>query len=249
MGTPFLWTGTLTVDALRNTIGDPSGATTTRWTNAELVGYLNRAMLQVVADADTAFETVWTADLVDGTREYKLPDAWHSTAKVRWVKTANTDIRILKRVDFHVYQNWLARDEDATGTPTQYYYWRKLGTDPTTAQPQSIFLDPTPDAGAAGTANLEIWGYKYPDALDSTALTPVVELEPPYVETVLIWASSLVAMDEDDMVKADRLEAKYHRMMDIVTGSLSRRDRSENERLLPKGQGRFELRERTWLPF
>jgi hypothetical protein len=52
MGDPVVWDADKVVTALRNTVGDPSGATNVRWTDDEMDLYYNRGALQVVLDAE-----------------------------------------------------------------------------------------------------------------------------------------------------------------------------------------------------
>lgn len=230
MGAPLIWLGSTAITALRNTIGDPSGATQTRWTDAELAAYLNRGQLQVTLDEPRMFLTEWTLSTADGTREYALPPSWVATQSVQLIRTANSDIVQLQNVSYETYQTWVLGDETAEAEPNLYYVWRKLGADPTTHQPPSLFLHPTPDA----VYSLRIVGFKMPDDIAADT-SKVMELEALFVEAAIMYAASLAMFDDDDLGRRDRFMVEYEKMADKVTGAIDRRDYSRVSRLMPKG--------------
>jgi len=139
VGSPFVWTEATFIDALRNTIGDPAGAAAERWDTATLDGYGNRAMLQVGLDTDgRAFESSWIGDVTLDQREYKLPGGFYKAIKVEYIRTPS-DVRLLNYIPDYEQNLWGMTDPTATGIPTSYYLWRKLGDDPVSAQqPNSI---------------------------------------------------------------------------------------------------------------
>jgi hypothetical protein len=210
-----------------------------RWTAAEVDGYLNRAMLQVVIDAEVVLETSFTASIVANQREYKMPAAFYKMESVQWVHVANTDIRELRNVSFAYYRDTILRDEQTTGDPLVYYFWRKLGDDPTTSQPTSLFVYPTPSFSTSGSNDIfRIHVYKYPDAIDSTTFpTRVVELEPPHVEAAVMWAAYLMLSDDGDG-RATEKRAAYESLVEKVKSSLARKDLSRTSRMRPMGARR-----------
>jgi hypothetical protein len=236
MGSPLVWTAATAVTAVRNTIGDPAGAATTRWSATEIDGYLNRAQLSVVRDCEVSLETSWTADITAGTREYKMPSSFYKTESADWIHVARTDIRHLRPVSYAYYRDVILRDETTQDEPQVYYFWRKLGDDPTTSQPTSIYLHPTPNfSTAAGNDFLEVHGYKYPDTIDSTgAPTKVLELEPPYVEAAVMWACYLILSDDGDPRATEKLRT-YELLVEKTRSAMARKDLSTASRLRPKG--------------
>jgi hypothetical protein len=200
--------------------------------------YYNRGALQAVLDSDVILKSVFYTDLVADQREYKLSPSHWKIESAQYIATADTDIREMRYMSRNEYRNWILRDEDATGEPTHYYFWRKLGDspEPTTAQPPSIFLHPTPGTAEAGTANLRLYTYKYPDLIDSEGSPGVVvELEPPYVEAALMYAASMVKADDGEMGESNAFLARYEAQIDKVRSSLAREDRSRFSRIMPKG--------------
>lgn len=242
MGNPLLWTASTAVTAVRNTIGDPStGTNTPRWSAAEIDGYFNRAQIQVVLDAEIPLRTTWTFSLVAAQREYSMHANFHKAAKVTWIKTS-TDRRTLQVIPFEVYRDLNVQDETRTGDPLGYYFWNKMGTDPTTApHPPLMYIHPTPGSAQAGSANLEIHGYKHPDTIDSTTNpTRVVELPVHYVEAAVMYASYLILSDDGDP-KAPSQLAIYERTVQKVVESMARRDDlSGPARIRPKGSRQAE---------
>jgi len=236
MGSPRTWTGTNAIAALRNTIGDPSGASVTRWTDAELWLYLDRGQMQVTLDTNgTAVETVWEVTLADGQREYKLADNIYRILDVHFVFSAadRTDLRRLQYLTWGEYQDFgFGRDETTEGEPAYYYLWRKLGDDPTTAQPESIYFHPTPGA-AEDTKKVEIHGYKYPDDIAADT-TKAMELPAPYVEAAITYAAALVKMDDDEMGAAQAFEARYERQVQKILDSLSKKTATTPTMLRPR---------------
>jgi hypothetical protein len=214
--------------------------------------YFNRAQLQVALDIPHAFETVWKDSLVEDQREYTLPDSFYQVDHVRFIAsspaaTVRTDVRRLEGVSMEEYKRWIMRDEDNTGQPAAYYFWRKLGQDGDDAQqPPSIYLHPTPGADEVDTDNLEVWGYKYPDEIDSTggapAPTTTVELEPAYIEAAIMYAAHLMMADDNDMARSDRFLVRYREQIEKSLGAMSRRDRGDFQQILPKGARRNQYR-------
>lgn len=240
MSTPEIQTGANAIIKVRNSIGDPSGATQTRWSDTELAEYLDRGQMQVTLDEPRIFKTVWTADLTASTREYSLPVSWVATQSVQFVKTAYTDIRELENVSYETYQTWLLKDEDNEGDPEQFYYWRKLGSTATDHVPPSIFLHPTPSTSASGNDyTLRIFGYKMPDDVAADT-SKTMELEALFVEAAVMYACALAMFDDDDMARRDRFQAEYEKQVQKIIAVISRRDFSRVSRLMPKG-GRGRL--------
>lgn len=250
MGNPFVWTGTNALAALRTTIGDPDpgGNYTPHWSDAELVGYLNRAQLQVVLETETVIESVWTTALVDGQREYKLPAAFHKATGVDYIATARSDVRPLEPLEWQEYRDLYLNDEDAEGAPCWYYFWRKTGDDPTTTQPASVYIHPTPGSAEDGK-DIEIHGYKHPDAIAAGDLTPVLELEAPYVEAAISWAAMTAMTDDGDTSIADRLERRYAFQISQIRQALVQKDRSSVSRIRPRGERDLEYSSTYWTPW
>jgi hypothetical protein len=223
VGNPTLWTGAAAITALRNTVQDPSGAAVTRWADADMAKYLDRAVQRIVADTETAVETSWTAALVDGTREYALPANFFKDKVVEYVKET-TDVRRLVYLNREEFEERFARDPTASGEPVYYWYWARKGSDPTTYQTGSIYLSPVPDA-VADTKTLRIWGYKVPDSIAADT-TKTIELEPVYVEAMLMYAASLVKMDESDLGAQDRFLALYERMSRTIMDNRAQKSKS-----------------------
>lgn len=244
MGTPYVWSGTNAVAAIRDTVGDPVGATTTRMTDATIVGYLNRAMLQVVLDCERSLETSWTFTLVASQREYSMHAAFYKVARVEYIFTASTDIRRLEPMTRNQYDTYFGTDEGTTDEPRWYYFWRKLGTDPTSTIPPLLFLHPTPGSGENGKT-VRVTGFKYPDAVSSSDLTKVLELEAPYVEAAVLWAAMLIATDENDDGRAASLEARYERQVNKVRQSQAQKVLSAPSRLMPRNS-RLMLGPHPW---
>lgn len=235
MSTPEIQTTDNAIIKVRNSIGDPSGATVTRWTDTEIAEYLDRGQMQVTLDEPRIFKTVWKCDPVQGTREYSLPASWVNTMGIHFVKTA-TDTRKLKNVSYEDYQDWLMKDETLQGVPEAYYYWRKLGSTATGHVPPFFAVDPVPDAGSAGTDKFRIVGYKMPD--DAAAdTTKTMELEALFVEAAVMYACSIAMFDDDDLPRRDRFKNEYSQMVEKIISVIARRDFSRTSRLRPKGAG------------
>lgn len=241
--------GTVLVAKLRNTVGDPSGATQTRWMDEELADYLDRGQMQVALDEPRIFQTQWTCDLTAGTREYALPSNWIAVQSVEFIHVSATDIRKLVGVSYETYQNWLLHDEDAQGDPEYFYIWRKLGSTATGHIPPSIFLHPTPQTSTSGSDDrLRIVGYKMPDDVaEDTSKT--AELEALFVEAAVMYAAALVFMDDEDLARHDRAMAMYREMVEKIISVIARRDFSRSSRLLPKGarRGLEESNVQDWI--
>ena len=238
MGAPLVWAASTVITALRNTVGDPSGASVGRWTAAELDSYYNRAQLQVVGDTTKVLETIWFASPTDGQREYKLPAGFFQAKTVIYAPTT-ADHRVLNALNTDEYNAWVRGDETNEAEPTDYYFWRKLGDDPTTTQPPSIFLHPTPSTTVTtdnAATGLIVYGYKHPDTIDSTANpTFVVELEAPYVEAALMYAAHLVHLDDGDEGRARSRLEMYQSRITMVKESIITKDRSRPSRMMAKG--------------
>jgi hypothetical protein len=195
--------------------------------------------------------TQWTVTLVNNQREYKLPPNHFKPASVEYVRTASTDIVRINYIDNYEYWETLLGDEGATGEPRYYYLWRKLGDDPTTTQPGSILLHPTPGTAENGKT-LRLWGYKHPDAVSASDLTKVLEIEAPYVEAAVLYASHLAKRDDGDITEAEALMAMYERVITKVKQARARQDLSTTSRMLPRGwkSSRSEDDDpRYWLPW
>lgn len=235
MGSPVLWTTAVAVTAVRNSIQDPASAASQRWTNAEIVSYLNRALLQLVADVETPIETSWTSDITEDEREIALPAAHVKPKVVEYIKSAS-DVRRLEYLNREEYEACYSRDPTKTGEPTYYFLWAKKGEDPTTYQPGSIYLVPTPNATAAGTDKLRIWGYKVPDELsyEGGAEDNTIELEPPYIEAMLQFAAGLVKQDDGDHAAYDRMMANYERMVRKIMDLRSRKSKGSFQGVPPR---------------
>lgn len=231
MGVPFAWTGARFVEALRNTVGDPE-AQSTRWSTPTLVGYGNRAQQQLVLDTEISLETQWEATLVDGQFEYKMPDNFIQDRRTEYFAAAD-DVRQLQRLNQADYDEWFSRNPSVTGEPTMYYFWRKLGDDLTTIQPVSIFLIPIPDAVAEGNT-LKVWGYKLPDAIDADDLGKVLEFSSAYCEALVLYAASLVKLDDGEETFADRLTARYESQVMKIKDVLARKSRADRPRMRPR---------------
>lgn len=244
MGTAVVWTAAIVNASLRRTIGDPAGPTVTRWSNTDLDDYFNRAALQVCLDAETAIETAWQATLVVAQREYAAPQNFFKAESVRFLASTvadRSDIRELEYIPFPVYRNRIMRDEVEQGEPVAYTIWRKLGSDPNSAtMPTSLYMIPTPDAASAaahgGTDNLEIFGYKYPDQIDSTGLPlRTVELEPHMIDAAIFYAASLVFEDDGEVARARGLLDRYEMQVPKIRSALVDKDRSDVSMIVRKG--------------
>lgn len=227
MGNPFVWTGTVAVKALRDTIGDPVSAATQRWVDADLVDYLNRGAQQVILATEYTLETQWEATTVNGTREYELPLNFVRDEAVEYVNST-TDIRRLEYLTFEEYFTTYSINPTSTGDPLFYWFWRKLGDDLTSIQPSSLYLHPVPNSAKT----IRVWGYKIPDIIST--LTNVLEFEGPYVEAIVSYAGHLAMMDDGDTSKSDRLEVKYERQISKILDYNSHKTRSERSRIVPR---------------
>lgn len=231
MGTPFVWTGEAFIEALRNTIGDPE-AQSTRWSTPTLVGYGNRAMLQLVLDTEVTLETQWETSLIDGQAEYTMPDSFIQDRRSEYIRDTN-DVMQLQRLNTADYEDWFHRTPDTTGEPVFYYFWRKLGDDLTTIQPTSVVLLPTPDAAADGKT-LKVWGYKLPDQLDPDDLAKSIEFMPPHCEALVMYAAHLVKLDDNEPVFADKLLVRYEQQVTKIKDVIARKSRADKPRIRPR---------------
>jgi hypothetical protein len=231
MASPFLWNGNSFVEALRNTIGDPE-AQSTRWSTPTLVGYGNRAQQQLVLDTEIAIETQWETTLVDGQLEYKMPENFIQDRRTEYFAAAD-DVRCLQRLNQADYDSWFSRNPTVTGEPTMYYFWRKLGEDLGTYQPTSIFLIPTPDVVAEGNT-LKVWGYKLPDEMHIDSLWRSLEFHPAHCEALVLYAASLVKLDDGEETFADRLTARYESQVMKIKDVLARKSRADIPRMRPR---------------
>lgn len=84
MADPVLFTQLKAITAVRSTVGDPSGAATERWTDAEIADYLDRANMAVVLDTGTALRTQWDFNLSDGVQEYVMDKNFVEATSVKW---------------------------------------------------------------------------------------------------------------------------------------------------------------------
>jgi hypothetical protein len=254
MGDPYVWTGTAALSALRRSIGDPDpgGNYTPRWSDAELVDYLNRAQLHVALECEVSLKAVWSTDLVDGQREYKLPPNFFKSTGVDYVAVSRSDVRPLTHLTWQEYRDRFLSNEDAEGEPCWYHFWRKTGDDPTTTQPPSIYIFPTPGTNEDGNA-IEVHGFKHPDAISSGDLAPVLELEAPYVEAALTYASMLVAQDDSDHSSEDRRERRFLRQVDRIRQSLALTENSSVSHIRARGSRHRRVGrdggERYWTPW
>jgi hypothetical protein len=234
MGNPLLWTAATVVTSIRNTIGDPStGTNTPRWSASEIDGYYNRAAIQVVLDTEVPLKTTWTFSLVSGQREYSMAPNFYKASLLQWVKSS-TDRRRLQHIAFEVYRDLHVQDETRTGEPLAYYQWSKMGTDPTTYLPPLVFIHPTPGAAEDATT-IQVYGYKFPDAINSTSAgTAVVELPIPHVEAAVLYASFLILSDDGDPGASVKFQL-YERNTQKIMESMAREDLSGPARIRPKG--------------
>jgi hypothetical protein len=219
----------------RNTIGDPSGATTQRWTDAEIEGYANRAQYQVVLDTEVSLEAVFTIALVESQSEYELPTSFIRDKHVEY-EASTTDIRRLTYLTHDEYNRSHSRNPTTESEPIYYWYWNKVGTDPALIQPTSIHIVPTPNATAAAATGIRIYGYKYPNQLDLTSPSPddALQLPMPYSEAIVLKVAEFVKLDDDDMPGAERIEAKYQRQISKILDFQSHKTRSEISRIKPR---------------
>lgn len=231
MGTPFVWTGEVFVEALRNTVGDPA-AQSTRWNTPTLVGYGNRAAQQLILDTEITLETQWEATIVDGQSEYKMPENFVQDRSVEYVK-ASDDVQRLTRLNQADYEEWFHRDPTIPGEPTSYYFWRRLGDDLTSYQPTSIFLIPTPNA-TADSKTLRVWGYKLPDKIDADDLGKVLEFTPTFCEALVLYAAQLVKLDDGEPQFADKLLGRYEAQVLKIKDVLARKSRADRPRMRPR---------------
>lgn len=231
MGSPFVWTGTNVVKAVRDTIGDPE-AQSTRWTTVEIVAYLNRSGQQLALDVEVALETQWDLLLVSGTAEYAMPVNFVSDRRIEYIRAAD-DIRTLQRLTTQQYEEWKSHDPSITGEPTTYYFWRKLGSDLTSYQPTSIFFQPIPDATANGKT-VRVWGSKIPDAISESSLDLVLEVPSTYVEAMVLYASSIARFDDGDPQTGAQFRNLYEAQVLKIKNASTKRSRSSRARLLPR---------------
>lgn len=232
MSTPYVWTFTKFVTAVRNTVGDPSGAATERWTDAEIEDYGNRSLLVVGRDAERAFETVWTASLVTDQYEYEMDASFDRDKWVEWQNDTD-DIRRMVYVPFSIWQERFGDDPTDTGDPYYYTFWRKLGSTDTAIIQTNILVHPAPST-SVNTKTLRVYGYKRPEALDANNATRVLELEAPYVEAAVMWCAYLMMRDDGDHVSADRFRGEYEAQKNGILDHLSRKTRSSSAQLRPR---------------
>lgn len=235
MGSPYRFTVANAITALRDTIGDPSTGGAVRWSDAECCRYLNRAGFQLTLNIPDLLETAWTTPVVTGTRSYEMPNNFTEDHRVFFVNTTNTDQR---RLEYLTWEEWtergLERDiSTPTGVPIFYTFWRKLGDDLTTEQPTSIYLHPIPGTAESGKI-LQVWGFKVPDTVVETDTTKVLETEAIYVEAQVMYAAHLMAMDDDDDGKSDRLLSRFDRIVERIHSAKAQRTRSERPMIHPR---------------
>lgn len=231
MGTPFVWTGTTFVEALRNTVGDPE-AQSTRWSTATLVGYGNRAMQQLALDLEVGLETQWETLLIDGQAEYTMPESFIQDRRCEYIRDTN-DVMQLTRLNTADYEDWFHRTPDTTGEPVYYYFWRKLGADVGSIQPTSLVLLPTPDAAADGKT-LKVWGYKLPDQIHVDVLWQALEFQPSHCEALVMYAAHLVKLDDNEPVFADKLLVRYEQQVMKIKDAIARKSRADKPRIRPR---------------
>jgi hypothetical protein len=231
---PFSWSATAAISATRNTVGDPDGAATERWLDAEVSVYLDRAQQVVVRELEIALPTVWTIDtIVLDQNNYAMPDNFDADKVVEYQNTTS-DIRRLAYVTFDQYQNWFANNPIVSGEPTHYTFWRKLGTADENIVQREIIFYPTPTQTEVDAGPIRVYGYKRPEAIDTNNLDHIIELEAPYVEAMVMYAAYLMMRDDQDHTSADRLRREYDRQIQSCLDHQSRKSRARIPQLEPR---------------
>jgi hypothetical protein len=225
------------MQAVRNTIGDPDGAATERWTDAEIALYCDRAQLAVVLDTGTILRTSWKFSLTDAGQEYVMAENFVEAHRVKWLKAdADTDQRELEYLTFEQFMNLNSTDPTTAGDPKYYTFWNKLKTDSTSSmQPPIMMLYPVKATGAADGDTIQVWGVKTPDVFVSTGTYGnVIELRGQHAEALVLYAASLALWDDDEAGKAQMLEGRYQRTVEKIKHDEARRDRSSRPTIRPR---------------
>jgi hypothetical protein len=241
MGDPVQWTQLKAIASVRNTIGDPLGAATERWTQAEIADYLDRAGQTVILDTQHILRTVWDFDMVADTQEYVMANNFLEATSVKWWKADDeSDQRELSYMTFRRWSDWYPRDPVASGAPTHYTLWNKLGDDITTVQPPIMMIRPVPSStGEGATDKIRVYGVKVPDVMASPYAN-IMELKGHHVEAQVIYAAHLAQLDDGEMTAAQILEQKYERLISKIKNDEARQDRSDRPRIRPRAS-------RLWL--
>jgi len=250
-GEPVIWTGTLVLGAVRDTVGDPDGAATERWTDLEISNYVNRAMLVIARDIEKGFETVWTMAFVTDQNSYEMEQSFDRDRWIEWQKSTS-DIRELEFVPFVEFQSRFGLDPTKTGEPVWYTFWKRLGSTSTATVQTNIFVYPTPDS-TVNTDTMRVYGYKRPEAIEPSAgLANALELDPLYVEAAIMYAAYLIKRDDDDLTSADRFRAEYEAQKMAILDHNSRKSRAHTPTLTPRDSTlhpyRHNRNPRQWHP-
>ena len=244
---PLVWTQLITMDAVRNTIGDPNGAATERWTDAEIASYCDRAQLVVILDTGTILRTVWDFTLTDGAAEYVMAENFVEAHKVKWWKANDeSDQRELTYLTFTQFMEAYPKDPIVAGDPSHYTFWNKLKTDATTTmQPPILMIRPV-KATITESDRVRVWGVKTPDVFASgTSYGDTLEIRGQHVEALISYAASLAFWDDDEAGKAQAMEGRYQRMVEKIKHDEARRDRSRRPMIRARSSRLYPYRDRA----
>jgi hypothetical protein len=238
MALPFEWTQDLAIKAVRNTIGDPDGAATERWTDAEIANYLDRAGQTVILDTQLVLRTEWEFLLVADQDEYTMAENFVEAYAVKWWKSDDeSDQKKLEFIPFDEWNRVFERDPVASGSPAYYTIWNRMKNDLTTiGQPPVMFIRPVPSTEAEGaTDKVHVWGVKTPDLMDvGDSYAKHMEFKGHHMEALISWASSLAFWDDDEAGKAQAMEGRYQRLVEKIKNDEARRDRSSRPMARPR---------------
>jgi hypothetical protein len=241
MALPFQWHQAAAITQVRNTIGDPDGAATERWTDAEIASYLDRGGQALCLDTGTVLETYWTFDIVADTQEYAQHQNFIEAKSVKWER-ASDDFRKLEFVTRDQWDLLVGRNPAKSGEPTHYTIWNQLATDSTTTtQPPIFYLWPVPTSvEVALNATVHVWGNKLPDVFVAP-YTQYLELRGHHVEAQVQWASAMAFMDDDEVGKSQVCEGRYQRIVEKIKNDMARKDRSRRPRIRPRNSRLISL--------
>jgi hypothetical protein len=227
----------MVMQSVRDTIGDPDGAATERWTDAEIARYCDRAGLMVVLDTGFVLRTAWTFSLANTTQEYVMAENFIEAHRVKWIKGGDdTDQRELEYLTFERFMDLNSTDPTTAGDPKYYTYWNKLFTDSTTSmQPPIMMLYPVKATGGDDSDTVRVWGVKTPDIFVSTGTYGnMVEMRGQHVEALILYAASLAQWDDGEAGMAQMLEGRYQRTVEKIKHDEARRDRSSRPSIRPR---------------
>jgi len=190
-------------------------------------------MMQLVLDTEVTLETQWEATIQLDQSEYQMPDNFIQDRRVEYVISTN-DVQQMVRLNTADYEDWFHRTPNTSGEPKFYYFWRKLGADLGANQPTSIFLLPVPNA-AAENKILKVWGYKLPDQMHVDALWQSLEFQPAHCEALVMYAASLVKLDDGEDQAAKQLLIRYEQQVMKIKDVIVRKSRADKPRLRPRG--------------